>query len=81
MQSRVLLNYNKFCVFIKNTKKRSLASNCWEYTNFCLKGNAVAVSKNYITQENIRFLGVKKDYETSTKRQISNYKLYKLFKN
>ena len=40
----------------------------------------MAVSKNSITQENIRCLGVKKDYETSTKRQISNYRLYKLFK-
>ena len=60
MWSRVLLNYNKFYLFIKNTRKRSLASDWWECTNFCFKENARAFSKNPITQENITILGVKK---------------------
>ena len=60
MESRVLLHYNKFYLFIKNTKKGSLASDWWECTNFCLKENARAFSKNSITQAIITILGVKK---------------------
>ena len=66
----------RICFFVKNKKSNHpSASAWWVYTKSCFKENAGTFSKISFTQENIRISRLKKDYETYTRRKMSNQKL------
>ena len=63
----------EFAFFIKNLKSdHSLASYWLENTKSNFKENARTFSKNSKTQENIRISKLKEEWQTYTKKKISN---------